>query len=89
MKKWMVVLVLLAGCAANPQQKDAAVRDQVVQQLQASTEVNGWNLRVDAINGDVTLTGAVTSMEQKKAAERIAAGVPGVRIVFNQIVIKE
>lgn len=89
LKYWAVVLAILAGCAANPQERDAGLREQVAKQLQGSTEVNGWNIRVDAINGDITLSGAVTSAEQKKAAERIATSVPGVRIVFNQIVIKE
>lgn len=68
---------------------DVGLANQVRQSLQASTDVNGWAVGVDSHNGQVTLTGTVTSQKQKQAAERIASAVPGVKIVFNQLVVKE
>lgn len=94
MKTWCAaVTLLLAACASQPPSSgpafDEQLRKDVSSQLQASREVNGWNIQVEAFKGNVTLTGAVTSPRQKQEAERLAASVPGVRVVFNQIVIKE
>lgn len=93
-KKLIALLLLtLAACAAEPKlapaQLDAGLATRVRQELQASTDVNGWNIKVETFNSNVTLTGAVGSVKEKQAAERIAGAVSGVKVVFNQIVIKE
>lgn len=94
MKKLIALLLLaLAACAAEPKvdpaQLDAGLATRVRQELQASTDVNGWNIKVETYKSNVTLTGAVGSVKEKQAAERIAGAVNGVKVVFNQIVIKE
>lgn len=85
-------LLFLFACSTpsrTPASRDEYMQQQIAQQLQASREINGWNIRVQVINGNATLTGPVTSVRQKQEAERIAARVQGVRLIFNQIVIKE
>ena len=97
---WIAALAvaggLLAGCAsrtpapaAPAPTADETLTVQVRQSLHNSTDVNGWSLSVDSHGGQVTLTGTVTSQKQKQAAERVAYAVPGVKLVFNQIVVKE
>ena len=100
MKKLLILCALaLAACASTPEakvdpaqaqaQQDAGLASAVRQELQNSTDVNGWNVKVEAYQNNITLTGAVVSVKEKQAAERIAAAVQGVKVVFNQIVIKE
>lgn len=67
---------------------DSAIAKDVRQRLEASREVNGWNLKVDVYQGNVTLSGPVNSTKEKAAAERIASEVQGAKAVFNQIVVK-
>lgn len=94
MKKLIALAALaLAACNSNPPadpaQVDAGLATQVREALQNSTDVNGWNIKVEAYQSNVTLTGPVGDTKQKQAAERIAGGVKGVKHVFNQLVIKE
>ena len=94
MKNLLLVLLLaLSACASEPKldpaAQDAALANQVRQTLEASTDVNGWNIKVDSHEGNVTLTGTAGSLQQKQAAERLAGTVAGVKMVFNQLVIKE
>ncbi len=67
---------------------DSALVKDVRQRLEASREVNGWNLKVEVYQGNVTLTGVTNNPKEKAAAERIASEAQGVKAVFNQIVIK-
>jgi osmotically-inducible protein OsmY len=47
--------------------------------------VERYAIRVAARNGQVALTGTVTSLFEKERAEQVAAGVPGVVAVVNNI----
>jgi osmotically-inducible protein OsmY len=67
---------------------DSALAKDVRQRLEASREVNGWNLKVEVYQGNVTLSGSANNPKEKAAAERIASEVQGAKAVFNQIVVK-
>lgn len=67
---------------------DSALAKDVRQRLEASREVNGWNLKVEVYQANVTLSGTTNNLKEKAAAERLASEVPGAKAVFNQIVIK-
>jgi len=67
---------------------DGAIAKDVRQRLESSREVNGWNVKVEVYQGNVTLSGTANSLKEKAAAERIASEVQGAKAVFNQIVVK-
>ena len=46
------------------------------------------DVKANVFNGNVQLTGFVETEEQRKQAAEIAAGVPGVRQVVNEIMLK-
>src|SRR5437588_5899212 len=50
-------------------------------------EVNAHDLQVYVVEGRATLTGIVTTLEEKEAAGRTAAQVTGVRQVENRLTV--
>jgi osmotically-inducible protein OsmY len=46
------------------------------------------NVKYDVKNGVVTLTGEVNSPGKRDAAEKVAAGVPNVQQVVNNLQVK-
>ena len=64
---------------------DEGIRDKVCQRLTDDPDVDATEVDVEVTSGEVTLTGAVESRGMRRAAEDVAAGVPGVRDVHNRI----
>lgn len=56
--------------------------------LLASKNVQGLNIDVDTFNDKVTLSGKVTSAEEKALAQAIAAKHDGVKGVINNLLVK-
>jgi hypothetical protein len=87
----LVILALsIAACSATPTRrsfkegwKDSVVSTKVKYKLARDKLVKKRNLDVDAWRGVVTITGRVTSMEEKERAEQLAWQVKGVRGVDN------
>lgn len=68
--------------------KDAAITSSVKAKLLANDETPGTAINVDTENGVVTLFGTVSSAEVKKAAEKEAKQVAGVKRVKNELKIE-
>ena len=66
---------------------DVALATKIDAKLIASKKVQARWISVEVIDGVVHLTGFVPDAEQKKAAEEIARGEPGVKDVRNDLVI--
>lgn len=66
---------------------DAAITTKVRTQLATDDELTGSNIRVDTINGIVTLSGTVTSTALRRRAGKIAENTDGVKGVTNDIKI--
>lgn len=66
---------------------DTALVVKVKAKLTASTELNPFNINVDAEDGVVTLMGRVESREKKELAGRIARETEGVVRVENRLEI--
>jgi len=64
---------------------DEELRSDVVTALLTDPATDSWEIKVDAKKGLVTLTGTVSSWQEKKLAEQIAEGVRGVTEVVNKI----
>lgn len=86
----LVLAVSISACSATPTRrsfkegwKDSVVSTKVKFKLTNDKLVKKRNIDVDAWRGVITLTGRVTSMEQKERAEQLAWQVKGVRGVDN------
>lgn len=68
---------------------DIGIRSTVGSLLLTDPEVRRFQIDVDVVNGVVLLTGVVEDERAKAAAERVAAGVDGVREVQNNLQVHE
>jgi hyperosmotically inducible protein len=78
----------LGDLSAEENVSDAWIVTKVKSQLAADPEVNSFNIDVDALRGEVTLSGVVTDDRAREEAERIARATEGVRAVRNEIRIR-
>ena len=92
----VVVVVALAGCSATPTRrsfkegwKDSIVSTKVKYKFTKDKLVKKRNIDVDVWRGVVTLTGRVTSMEEKERAEQLSWQANGVRGVDNFLKLVE
>ncbi len=53
--------------------------------LRSHDETHGVNVTIESVSGSVKLTGIVLNAPEKAAAEQVAAAVPGVKAVVNQL----
>ena len=56
--------------------------------LQADTTVNDRAIEIKVREGEVTLSGSVTSSAERSVAETIAGDMPGVRKVDSRLIIE-
>ena len=67
---------------------DAWLVTKLRSRLAADPAVNAFDIDVDALDGQVTLTGLVTGDRAREQAERIAKATEGVKLVRNEIVVR-
>jgi hyperosmotically inducible protein len=86
---------LSGGCATGPHERtagqvvdDTTILAKVKAALVNDPAIAGRSIKVDVYQGEVTLSGAVSSDTEKKKAEDIAVGVNGVRTVRDQLVVR-
>jgi osmotically-inducible protein OsmY len=77
------------GAERNQKVYDAQISADVKRSLEQSRDLNAWNIKVEVYQGEVTLSGPVRTSREKQAAEQLAAGVVGVKTVFNQLAIRQ
>ena len=64
---------------------DARLQKAVLAELNWDPSVPAGHIGVTANNGVVTLKGEVKTAKEKEQAERVSAGVNGVRSVVNEL----
>jgi osmotically-inducible protein OsmY len=64
---------------------DLALQRDVERALGADPSSGSYDVRVEAASGVVTLNGKVDSWQERQIAERVAAGVKGVRQIRNEL----
>jgi len=87
---WILLAVIVAAVAAGGfllvrnflVVPDATIVQNVRAKLSADARFRGDIIRVDCVHGDVTLSGFVSSEDEKTAAIQIANGQRGVKQVF-------
>lgn len=83
-----LVLAGLAGCNKQASRSDAQVAADVHTKISSDTGVMSRDIGVQAENGIITLSGDVTTDEERAAAARDAASVEGVKTVVNNLVVE-
>lgn len=70
-----------------PERSDEQINIDVQEALAFDPAADNYNVDVSVSGGNVTLSGTVQSYPEKKLAEKLAMGVPGVRDINNNISI--
>jgi hyperosmotically inducible protein len=91
----VLALALLAGCAESQTHEstgqyvdDATITAKVKTQLLTTKDVSATDISVQTVAGVVDLSGFARSEQERRRAGEIAAGVPGVSQVHNDIRIR-
>jgi osmotically-inducible protein OsmY len=71
----------------NDQREDWAIQDDIDFNLSTDAILKSFDLSANVVNGNVTLTGAVTSWPESSHAYDVASSVLGVKSVVNNIVV--
>jgi osmotically-inducible protein OsmY len=80
---------VMVGCATTGAPvDDSTVSAKVKTELVAESDLQAVEVRVRTHQGQVQLSGFVTSLEQKQRASDLARRVPGVRWVRNDLIVK-
>lgn len=84
-----------SGCAGTATREstgeyvdDSVITTKVKAALLGDRQVSGMSVNVETFKGAVQLSGFVDTEAERMEAERIAAGVSGVRSVSNNIIVK-
>ena len=67
------------------QRSDERIREEISDRMTDDDSLDASNITVQVQKGEVTLTGTVTTREQKRRAEDLAEGSSGVREVTNNV----
>ncbi len=83
----------LAACkstqTASEQADDTGIKTSVKAKLAEDVRFSTLtNIEVNSTNGIVTLSGQVHNVDEKRAAERVAASVKGVKKVNNELQVE-
>ena len=64
------------------------VRHRIVEALHRNADLDARHVTIDVTEGVATLSGVVTTWQQRETAERAAASAPGITRVKNEILIE-
>src|SRR6516165_1166127 len=79
-----------SGCSSTADKSatnDAVIASGVRNQLVKDSELSGYPIMIDVVQGNVTLQGQVARSDQRDNAEKLARGVDGVETVSNRIFV--
>lgn len=87
--------VLASGCTVMRGQQtmgsyvdDTTITARVKARLLEDKSTGGMSINVDSLNGTVALSGFAKSNAERQQAEALARGVPGVRDVRNNLIVR-
>jgi hyperosmotically inducible periplasmic protein len=90
------VTIVSSGCAVMRGQTDAGtyVDDRTITaavkaKMIEDKTVGGLSINVDTLNGEVSLSGFAKSAAEKQQAENLARSTKGVRLVRNNLVVRQ
>jgi osmotically-inducible protein OsmY len=71
----------------KPKVQTQEIKAKIAQAFKRSAELEADRIKVEAMNGKVTLSGKVHSWSERDEASRVAWAAPGVSAVVNQLMI--
>lgn len=90
-----VALLSATGCAVTRDQQsagayvdDTVVTTRIKAHFADNKEVDATAISVETLNGTVMLSGFAKSAQERAAAETIARGTSGVKMVKNEIAVR-
>ena len=91
----VIAILISTGCAVTRDQEtmgayvdDSVITSSIKTRFFEDKTVDGSAITVETLNGTVLLSGFVKSTNQKQNAESIAIKVRGVKVVKNQLEIR-
>jgi osmotically-inducible protein OsmY len=78
---------ILNEITVKPAVSPTEVKRKIVDALRRSALFGGERIVVEAADGNVTLSGHVSSMIEREEAERIARAAPGIERVDNRLIV--
>ena len=85
----------LGACAVKSGQSsvgqyvdDATISTRVKARFAEDRDVSAMRIQVETLNGTVQLAGFAASQDEKDKAGQVARGVPDVRSVVNNIIVR-
>jgi BON domain len=91
-KKWkysafyVLVVLCLSGCSKAP--NDTAIADSVKAGLFSDPQLKTESIGINVNNGEVTLTGEVSSEAARQQVQSLVRGITGVKNVNDQLQVK-
>ena len=90
-----LALVQITGCAVARDQQtvgsyidDTTITTRVKARMAEDPAVSAMSIQVETLKGTVQLSGFAKNSTERSAAEKLAASVPGVTAVRNDIVVR-
>ena len=91
----VIAILISTGCAVTRDQEtmgayvdDSVITSSIKTRFFEDKTVDGSAITVETLNGTVLLSGFVKSTNQKQNAESISIKVKGVKVVKNQLEIR-
>jgi hyperosmotically inducible protein len=83
-----VVALLIISAPAHASKKDSVIVSSAKQSYVFKTYLKSADIKIQALNGAVTLTGSVSEESHKWLAQQTVAGLPNVKNVDNRLEVK-
>ena len=91
----LALAIIVPGCTSSPSQESAgeyidssSITAKVRAAMLAEPGLSSMQIGVETFKDEVQLSGFVNSAQDKIHAESVAFGVPGVKSVRNDLVVK-
>ena len=81
--------LLVLGAPVNASKMDDRIESAAKKSYVFKTYLKSDDIKIQSVDGAVTLTGTVSEESHKSLAQETVAGLPGVKSVDNRLAVKE
>ncbi len=88
----VIVAMFAVACASNPpefEHSDAGLKARIEAALRGRKDLDTHTVTIDVDNGTVTLSGLISTDEQRAQVNRIVRRLPGVDTLFDNLLVPE